>query len=598
MVSPRPFATRTVGTALALAALLGGACAPAHAPRHAPPPVHVVLAATTDLHGALEGRELRGDPPPWSGGLDVLAGYVDNLRSAHAGRVVVLDSGDLFQGSLASNLFEGEPVVKAYNEIGYVAAAVGNHEFDYGPVGEAAVPRDDREDPMGSLRRNAAEARFRFLAANVVEKATGRPPTWLQPSLVVEVGGVKVGIVGVATPETPSVTMPRNVEGLVFGDPVEATVRLARELRAQGADAVVVAAHLGGGCRDLDDPHDTSSCRMDSELFEYVSALPRGTADAVFGGHSHLDVRHFVNGVAVAQAGSHGRALAIVDLWVDPSAHRVLPERTRIRPLTRVCRLVRAGEDACAPREASGPGVQEPVLEGRPVRPRASVAAILKPYLDQVARKKAQSAGILLAGTFGRDYGRESALGNLMADGIRAAVPGAEVGLVNSGGLRANLSGPEVTYGDLYEVMPFDNLVASAKVTGAELREILRVANDGTHGLMQVSGLRVEIDAAKDMSRPPAERDRIVAVSLSDGTPLDPSRTYTVAMNDFLAFGGDGLKPVTDRLGPDRLRIYYERPPMRDVLAEVLAGFSAAGPLVPRLEGRVTVHNHAGSSRD
>src|SRR6185436_677665 len=109
-----------------------------------------------------------------------------------------------------SNVFEGEPVVKGYNAIRYSAAAVGNHEFDYGPAGPDTVARTADQDPLGALKKNAAMATFPFLAANVTEKATGRTPSWAKRYTMVNAGGAKIGIIGLSTPDTPTVTMPQN----------------------------------------------------------------------------------------------------------------------------------------------------------------------------------------------------------------------------------------------------------------------------------------------------------------------------------------------------------------------------------------------------
>ncbi|HUP49299.1 MAG TPA: bifunctional metallophosphatase/5'-nucleotidase, partial [Thermoanaerobaculia bacterium] len=137
-----------------LVVLLLAACATAPPPA----PLHVVLVGTPDVHGWFTERV---EVPPGGGqgvhhgGVALLAGYVDALRAAYGNRVLLLDSGDMFQGTLESNLFEGEPVVRAYNALGYAAAAVGNHEFDYGPVGRKVIASEPGDDPLGALKRNA-----------------------------------------------------------------------------------------------------------------------------------------------------------------------------------------------------------------------------------------------------------------------------------------------------------------------------------------------------------------------------------------------------------------------------------------------------------
>src|SRR5829696_4287049 len=181
--------------------LLAAACASVPAP-----PVHVVIVGTTDVHGWFNGHV---DTPPGGGegvvwgGLPVFASYVEALRAQNDGRVVVVDSGDIFQGTLESNLFEGEAVVRGYNIIGYAAAAVGNHEFDFGPVGPASIAREPDDDPLGAIKRNADLAMFPLLSANMVEKATGKTPAWSRRTTIVRAGNTRIGIIGLSTPDTP-----------------------------------------------------------------------------------------------------------------------------------------------------------------------------------------------------------------------------------------------------------------------------------------------------------------------------------------------------------------------------------------------------------
>ncbi|HEX7191659.1 MAG TPA: bifunctional metallophosphatase/5'-nucleotidase, partial [Thermoanaerobaculia bacterium] len=227
-----------------LAALFAFSCATATPPQQ---PVHIVVVGTTDVHGWFGGRDLNG---VHFGGVAIMKSYVDALRAANGGRVVLVDSGDLFQGTLESNLFEGEPVIKAYNAIGYTATAIGNHEFDFGPVGPDSLAQTPDEDPLGALKKNIEAAKFPFLAANVVEKATHQTPPWARKSIIVEVAGAKLGILGLSTPETPTTTTPANVASLDFLDPVQATIDEAAALRSRGADAVIAIAHIGGKCKE------------------------------------------------------------------------------------------------------------------------------------------------------------------------------------------------------------------------------------------------------------------------------------------------------------------------------------------------------------
>ncbi len=545
-------------------------------------PIHVVLVSTTDVHGRFETQEeptaVTSIPRVRRGGADVLGGYLANLRAAAGNRVVLLDAGDMFQGTLASNITEGAIMVDVYNALGYNSVAIGNHELDFGPVGPQSSPKDG-QDPLGALKSNIDRARYQFLSANIFEKSTGKRPAWARPHALLDIGGLKIGVIGLTTQETPGVTFPKIVESLSFVDPVPVTREAAAELRRQGAAVVVVVTHMGGACKDISNPRDSSSCSEDEELFRLARALPVGTIDALFGGHTHNQVRHFVNGIPTAQAGQWGRAFATMDLWIDPRKNRVIPSRTEIRPPTMICEHVFEGTESCDPKAAPAGKVtlERRVFLGRPIVPDARIAQVYAPLLRQVAIKRAEPVGIVLAAPFTRDSHGETALGNLAADALRDAA-GADFGVFNPGGIRADLHGPEVKYGEIFEVFPFDNVLATLRLRGREVHELLQAGLDGGRAL-QVSGLRVVIDESFP------ERT-VVDVRRTDGSPLSSDAIYTIATNDFLAAGGDNLARVTSRLAPGDVRLYYDKP-VRDVVIAILRKWAASGPLVPKTEGRI-----------
>src|SRR5258708_30116390 len=177
-------------------------CAATHFPRlaaaaDAPALVTLSIVGTSDLHGAAFPSD------GGFGGLPLLAGYVNNLRAARAsdgGAVLLIDSGDTFQGDVESNLSEGALIVDAYNAMGYAAEAIGNHDFDFGSV-DSPTARQLPGDLRGALKARAAQARYPFLAANLIDAATGRPVEWPngRPSVLGDAAGVKGGVVGVMT---------------------------------------------------------------------------------------------------------------------------------------------------------------------------------------------------------------------------------------------------------------------------------------------------------------------------------------------------------------------------------------------------------------
>lgn len=563
--------------------LLAAACSTTGV-RQPDPPVHVVIVGTTDVHGWFNGHV---ETPPGGGegvlwgGLPSLASYVEALRDQNGGRVILVDSGDMFQGTLESNMFEGEAVIRGYNVLGYAAAAVGNHEFDFGPIGPEAIPRKKGDDPLGALKRNADLAMFPLLSANMVEKATGRTPAWAKRYTMVRAGGARVGIIGLSTPDTPNVTMGINVESLAFTDPVEATLQAARELRNQGADAVIVVAHIGGRCTKNDEPHALDSCDRSAEAMTYLEKLPAGTIDAFFAGHTHANMAHYVNGVPTVQGLAMSREFSTIDLWIDTRNNRVA--KSEIRPHTMICSFVYEGTSHCDPRLAEkGARLVPRVFAGQTIRPDARTGAAIAPYLRRVAAKRDEKLGIRTDALFTRHYAGESPLGNLIADALRRST-GADVAIMNSGGIRAELPRGDLTYGDVFAVSPFDNYPTMVIMTGAQLVDLLRHTSTGARGIMQVSGVKYTFDAAKK------GLERFVSATLEDGRPIEPEKLYSVIMPDFVAMGGDGADAVTSTIPKDRFTIFYAAP-LRDVLIAELKKHEGV-PLEPKVDGRITVLN-------
>lgn len=552
------------------------------APPPAAGPVHVVLVHTTDVHGWFNGHAEAppgGGPGVIWGGLPTLASYIEILRKVHDDRVIVVDSGDMFQGTLESNLFEGAAVVRGYNRIGYAAAAVGNHEFDYGPLGEDVVVRKPGDDPLGALKRNTELAMFPFLSANMVEKSTGKVPAWAKPYTIVNRGGAKIGIIGLSTPDTPNVTMAANVVTLSFTDPLAATIDAARDLREQGVDAVIVIAHMGGRCTKFDDPHDAGSCEQEHEAMKYLRGLPPGTIDAFFAGHTHARMAHYVNGVPALQGLALSREFSTLDLWIDTQNDKVT--KSEIRPHTMICSFVYEGTEECDPRSGAGKKLVPRVFHGATVEPNRRVAAALDPYLRQVAAKREQKLGIKVATPFTRSYSSESPLGNLLADAIREGT-GSDIGFMNSGGIRADLVAGDLVYGDIFAVSPFDNFPAVVTMTGRQVRDFLLATTTGARGIMQVSGLRYVVDASKEGDA------RLISATLPNGEELQVDNTYRVAMPDFVAGGGDGTQDVMKDVGAANVQIYFANP-IRDVVIDILK--KRRQPLVPKTEGRITILN-------
>lgn len=478
--------------------------------------VTISIVGTNDLHGAI-------------GRLPLLAGYVANLREvrkADRGGVLLIDAGDMFQGTLESNLAEGSDVVRAYNAIGYTAAAVGNHEFDYGPEGPAATPASGDDDARGALKARAKEARFPIMTANIFDRGSNARIKWpnMPASILVEVAGVKVGIIGASTEATPFTTMPANFVGLVMTPAGEAIAEEARALRGKGASVIVVTAHIGSKCQDLDHPNDLSTCDTNEELFRVIRDLPKGAVDVFVAGHTHAAIAHRISDIAVVESYSSGRAFGRVDLRVAPDGHVTA---VKLHKPQLLCQGENPGENAmgldqCKPSD----------YEGKPVTVDRTVQTIADEALAKAQKRRSDKLGVTIAKTVTKSYKLESAEGNWFTDLMLAAQPAAQVAVTNGGGLRADIPAGELTYGSLFEAMPFDNRFALVELKGAHIRKLISGNLQRDNAWLSWGGLTAKARCKND------QLELTIAVG---GKPLDDARTYKLVTSDFLASGGDGL---------------------------------------------------------
>ncbi len=571
---------------LPLVLLLAAGCAATPAqPADPAAPIHLTVVATNDFHGWLDGHDDRaadGTVVP-VGGVDRFAGYLRVLRAQ--GPVVLLDAGDMWQGTLASNLSEGAAVVEAYNALGYDAAAVGNHEFDFGPVGPAMVAPAG-EDPLGALKARAAEARFPLLAANLYERQADRIPDWMERSTLIERGGVRIGIVGLATPDTPQVTIAANVRTVRFTDPVVAAIEEGRRLRKAGAEVLLLLAHMGGTCVD-------GGC--EGELLEVVRRLPAGLYDGAIGGHTHRVVATVVNGVPIIESGALGKAFGTFDFTIDPVTRRVIPAATRMAAGIEICAAQVEGTERCDPQGGAAGRLVPARFRGEAVVADEAITRLVAPRLAAVAAERARPLGAVLPTTLRLDYDGESDVGNLVTDAMRAAIAEADLAITNSGGLRAELPEGEVTFGQVFETLPFDNRLSLLRVKGRELRQLIRAGFAGIHGGLQVSeGIRVVVDqgapgacASEDLDGDglvtPLDRDRVVEI-LVHGKRVDDEADYAVVTNDFLAGGGGGWDRVITRLPKGSVVQLEAEPIQRDAFVRWLEG---RGPVALPARGRI-----------
>jgi len=468
----------------------------------------LTIIHTNDTHARLEPVTMTlGGKPVEVGGVARRVTLFDMLRARET-NPLFLDAGDVFQGTLFFNQYLGLADRYFMNRMGYTAMSFGNHEFNLGP---------------GPLADFLGGARFQVLGANVDVSAEPRLQGRFTPWTIVELGGQRIGVFGLVTPDTAFISNPGPT--VRFTDPVEAARRAVRELVAQGIDKIIALTHLGF-------PEDL-------ELAREVDGI-----DVIVGGHSHTllgsfpfpELRpHGEYPTVVTRA--DGRRTLVVQAW----------EWGRV-----VGRLV-VNFDARG-EVASWEG--NPILVTPEILADTRAADLLQALAAPVAQLRAQriaEAAVALDGERATVRQREGNLANFIADGMRWKTTGAgvEIALQNGGGVRVSIPAGPVTVGQAFEVLPFGNTLVVLDLTGEQIRAALehsaatweRVAGRFLSG---VSGLRYTIDLAR-----PAGSRVVEVLVWREGRwqPLDPRATYRTVTNSFLAAGGDGFTVFAEARG-------------------------------------------------
>ncbi len=477
------------------------------------PPVSIDVVTINDFHGRIEADGA-------AAGAAVLAGAVQQFRAENP-NTIFAGAGDLIGAStFTSFINDDNPTIDALNAAGLDVSAAGNHEFDQG--------WEDLRD------RVQDRADFEYISSNVFLTETGEPA--LAPAWVKELDGVKVGFIGAVTEDLDSLVSPEGIADLEVRSIADSVNAVADDLRdgdaSNGeADVIILLVHEGAESAEL------ASITPESPLGEIVYGVD-DDVDAIVSAHTHLAYNHVIDGRPVVSAGQYGENLGKMNLQVDPQTKELLSIVNEIKPLT---------------------------ANGQPLYPAdPSVAEI-------VAKAKAEAdvLGAIKVGDITADFNRarqtngsenrggESTIGNFVAD-VQKWSTGADIALMNPGGIRANLtyassgaSDPagNVTYREAATVQPFANTLVTLTMTGDEIRRVLEEQWQPTGSARPFLKLGVSEGLVYTYDPTAARGSHITGITL-DGVPIDPAMEYTVAANSFLAGGGDNFS--TFKEGDDK----------------------------------------------
>ncbi|HEY2422406.1 MAG TPA: bifunctional 2',3'-cyclic-nucleotide 2'-phosphodiesterase/3'-nucleotidase, partial [Neobacillus sp.] len=376
--------------------------------------VHVQLLGINDLHGQLDYKATVSGKPV--GGIEYLAGYLKEREATNPTNTLMVHAGDAVGASRpVSALLQDEPTIRFLNEIGFDVGTIGNHEFDEG-VTEMMRLINGGSHPKTVDKYGAFEgAAFPYVAANVVDEKTGK--LILNPYVIKEVDGVKIGFIGVVTTETPSIVTASGVAGVKFTDEVDAINKYAKELQGKGVKAIVVLAH-DPGTSALDGSNPTG------KVVDMAKAIDP-EVDVIFGAHDHKYLNSTVDGKLLVQSYSYGTAFSDVDLTIDPFTQDIVSKQAEIVSTFQ-----------------------------NPEHLDAKIKAELDAYQAEVAPITSQVVGqAAVEITRTANEAGETALGNLIADGMLAATK-TDFAFMNVGGIRDDLHKGPITWGDLFAIQP------------------------------------------------------------------------------------------------------------------------------------------------
>jgi 2',3'-cyclic-nucleotide 2'-phosphodiesterase (5'-nucleotidase family) len=522
-----------------------------------PAPVEIQLLNVSDWHGQIP--PLAG--PPEVGGSAALAAYWAADRAANPNTLTLTAGDDFGATPPISSFFQDVPAVLAQRQMGLQVGTFGNHNFDRGithlqsQVDLAAAPTD--ADHPGNP--------YRYVAANLVNLKANL--TGVDPVAYFTIAGAKIAVIGIVNEEAPTLVTPGNLGTIHISDGVAAANKHAAIARKAGANAVIVITHKG--IRGFDGAGNAFG-----ELIDFADGVDSNLIDVIVGDHTDLEYSGNHDGILVYENRSKGATYARAELVVEPFRGGGVTE-SHVEFVTPLVSAV----------------TPDPTIS-------AFVAELntqLQPILGEVVGYS--NAVVLRSDACGQSAGRicESRVGNVATDAMRTQY-GTDFAITNSGGLRAALTCPAagsagfcpadpgppypITRGSVIGVLPFGNIVVTLSVTGAEIRAFLEngvSAMPGANGrFVQVSGLCFTYDISAAVGSRVTSIVRQAPDGTCTGPVIDPAATYTLAINDFMAKGGDGSPNV------------FSRVVSRDLMAQDLEDYVGANtPISPSIQGRI-----------
>jgi len=392
--------------------------------------VALKILYTNDIHGAILPEKRDEQPEITFGGISSLATLMS--EKTEEGKTIKIDGGDWAQGTYASGKDKGQTMMKLLSAIGYDAAVIGNHDFDWG-----------RE----ALNKMLDNTGFPVLGANITNSKNGKTMDGLKPYIIKDINGIKVGIIGVTSPKTKGETSAINTEGLDFGDPVASIKKYLPEMEKQNTEMILVASHCGDN--------------IDEKIAREIPEI-----DVIVGGHSHnsLNPPRQVGKTLIVQSGSNNFKLGELNLNYDKAQDKIVSFENNIIPINS---------------QTSGPNPE--------------IEKILSPIIGEIMEKMNEYVGETEIDLTRRGSNAETIMGNIITDSMRKAA-GTDVAFINQGGIRAGIKPGIINYDAVYKVMPSENAIVTMDLTGKQLKGVMEESARRNRGTIEVSGMKMDIE--------------------------------------------------------------------------------------------------------
>ena len=500
----------------ALAAIV--AVVPAAASDNGADVMQISVVFTNDIHGGIDptgATFMNQEFPPPLGGAASAVTYIEKLRERAAeegGYVLVIDQGDIFQGTPVGNYRKGESVIEYFNHIGLDLWTIGNHDFDEGSE---------------NLWHLIAMSEMPVLSANLVWEETGEPIEHVVPYVIKDYDGIKVAIIGLTTTDTPKMAFPAHVAGVHFLPAIETAEKYVKEVRAKGADLVLVSGHMGIPY----DPEAAYTELIESEEDEMLYEGAREPLEERKWGASAMEIAHAVPGIDAFFAGHIHKGFD--QPWDEPSTHTVLFQTYgRGSGVGHVDLLIDRKTKSLI-------GYELPSYRGDLITlfedewwPDAETAQLIGGMVDEAEQGMDQVIGESKTNLTRGGEG-ETRMGNLTCDAMLEEVD-ADFAFTNLGGIRDEIPAGQVTPRQVFRVLPFGNRLTVFEIDGRLLKEIIEYrVSDDHHGVYMAGGKVIY-----NKTRP--DYDRITHFTIG-GEQWQPDKIYRVVTSDFLAAGNAGL---------------------------------------------------------